>query len=106
MDSMKEQAIFLKELYRLLQMNRETLGDGVGELYIEDLSIYPLETVMDALTWARKNLPRFPKIAELLRYIEGDPQTHAENAWSTLVVTAREYKSFCPRTSPFHAHIQ
>jgi hypothetical protein len=97
---------FLAELSKLAVARREKLSKECMAIYFDDLSDLPLETVLEAMVWARKNLTHFPYIPELRRYIEGDPQTHAENAWSTLVVTAREYKSFCPRTSPFHAHIQ
>jgi hypothetical protein len=51
----------------------------------EDLTIFPLEKVLESLEWARKNLRDFPKIPDLLRRIEGDPQEHAEKAWQTFL---------------------
>ena len=36
------------------------------------------------MTWARQNLTHFPKIAELRRHIEGDPEDWANLAWGAL----------------------
>ena len=54
------------------------------EIYAQDLRMYPIDQVIEALTWARLSLTHFPKIAELIQHIEGPADRHAEHAWRTL----------------------
>lgn len=52
--------------------------------YQEDLMNFPENKVIAAITWARRNLTKFPSIADLRLYIEGSDEDHANKAWRAL----------------------
>jgi hypothetical protein len=76
---------FLACLAKLGKAHQTTLDQETMEIYFEDLAEFSLSQVLEAMTWARKNLNRFPKIAELRTCIEGDPEELWQRAWTALI---------------------
>jgi hypothetical protein len=72
-------------LVKLATAYGQTLSTARIEIYLEDLAEFTQAQVLTAITWARKNLGRFPTIADLRIQIEGSDEDHANNAWEALL---------------------
>jgi hypothetical protein len=72
-------------LVKLATAYGQTLNTARIEIYLEDLAEFTQAQVLTAITWARKNLGRFPTIADLRIQIEGSDEDHANNAWEALL---------------------
>jgi hypothetical protein len=75
---------FFAELMKLAEAKGESLSERRMAIYFEDLEEFSLSQVLEAMTWARKNLNHFPSIPELRINIEGEPEANADRAWASL----------------------
>jgi hypothetical protein len=55
------------------------------EIYQESLAEFTEKQVISAMTWAVRNLTRFPTIADLRIQIEGSDEDHANKAWDAVI---------------------
>lgn len=76
---------FTAEMNKTAEAFGAEVTPGRVAAYFEELSDLSLEAVIGALTYARRTLTFFPKIAELRRYAEGSVDDRAELGWRTLV---------------------
>jgi hypothetical protein len=81
----REAPIFFAQLLKMGKATGEIPDEERMEIYFEDLMEFPLKHVLEAMTWARKNLSHFPKIPDLKGYIEGDPEHRSNQAWKALI---------------------
>jgi hypothetical protein len=74
MMDLQERQKLVAALLRLAAATGTTLGKDRTAIYVEDLSSFPLERVLEVLEWSRKNLEAFPMIPQLLRQLEGNSE--------------------------------
>ena len=81
----REMPTFFAHLLKLSVAFRVEMKEELAEIYFEDLADLPLSQVIEAITWARKNLQRFATIADLRIQVEGSDEDHANKAWDALM---------------------
>lgn len=80
--------LFIAELAQLSELYNRPLSEGLQALYFEGLSHYPIEQVVSAIRTHMRQADGgrfFPKPADLIALLEGDPESQALLAWTTVV---------------------
>jgi hypothetical protein len=89
----KSMAIVTAHLIRLAAIHGWTLTTEKIDAYQEDLTEFTEQEAIAAITWARRNLTRFPMIADLRLYIEGSDEDHANKAWDAMALMRSAYSA-------------
>jgi hypothetical protein len=84
-----DQKEFLQRLVVLGEYFDRELSASLQAAYYDALKIYPREEVFAALSAAMAGSRFFPKIAEIVDWIEGAPEDVAEAAWTDAKTAAR-----------------
>lgn len=72
------------------ELHDRKLSNGLKKLYFAALAKYPLEVLQEAAQKFTTELKFFPKPADFVEMIEGNPQDKAENAWTLFVEAVRK----------------
>lgn len=80
---------FAELLFALAETFDETISEMRAEIYFRAVCGHAIESIEVAMVEAARTMKFFPKPAELLAFIEGDPADDAELAWSTVVCQVR-----------------
>jgi len=75
---------FAELLFALAETFDETMSEMRAEIYFRAVCGHAIEHIEVAMIEAARSMKFFPKPAELLAFIEGDPTDDAELAWSTV----------------------
>lgn len=76
-------------LDQLAEMHRHQISVGLKKLYFAALSPFSLEQIQEAAIFLAQDSKWFPKPADFVEAIDGNPQSKAENAWSLFVEAVR-----------------
>ncbi len=86
------QAEKLKELLSVAgEAFDKKISPALGRVYWEGLKGYESEAVEIALSRAMSELKFFPRLAELIEFIEGSPRARAELSWAGVLELIRKY---------------
>lgn len=77
--------IITAHLVKMATAFNQTINDKMVQIYLESLSEFKEEEVIESITWATNNLLKFPVIAQLRAYIEGDPEDKSNKSWGALL---------------------
>ena len=84
---MTDKIRFAQALVATAELYGKEISKGLAELYFQDLAAYPIDDVLTALTRHRRDPTRgqyWPKPADLIRQLDGDPESRAMQAWTTV----------------------
>lgn len=94
-DEMKDKARFARNLTVLTEIFKEKpLSKVVIQFYYKTLEHFDDDTVENAFLTAAQRCKFFPRPAEILEIIEGDPHERAVTAWQTLLSAIQKHGSY------------
>jgi hypothetical protein len=83
---------FLKKLLAVAgEAFDRQISPALGRVYWEGLKHCEAEEVEAALSRAMRELKFFPRLAEILEFIEGSPRARAELSWAGVLELLRQY---------------
>lgn len=91
---MNDERLIAERLLGLAEYFGKELSPATLDVYLEAFQAYDDRDIVNACTYVVKTLKFFPRVADFVEIIEGDPESKSAVAWRTLIKAIEDHGGY------------